>query len=150
MAFASRSLTSAERNYAATEREALACVWSVEKWKTFLWGHRFTLRTDHQALETLLSPQAHGRAGMRIARWAARLMVYQFDVKYIKGTENIVADCLSRLHHSESSDAQSEEDDFVVTAVGFRLSQKPASGTSAVETRCWLPFEIYYTRAGRG
>ena len=119
VAFASRSLTTAERNYAATEREGLACVWAVEKWRTYLWGHHFTLRTDHQALQTLLSPQAHGRAGMRIARWAARLMVYHFDVKYIKGCDNIITDCLSRLHHSELPDGQSEEDDFVVAAVGL-------------------------------
>ena len=71
VAFASRNLTSAKRNYAVTEREGLACVRAVEKSRTFLWGHRFTLRTDLQALETLLSPQVHGRAGMRIARWAA-------------------------------------------------------------------------------
>ena len=120
VAFASRSLSTAERKYGATEREGLACVWAVEKWKTFLWGHPFTLRTDHSALETLLSPQAHGRAGMRIARWAARLMVYQFQVKYIKGEDNIVSDCLSRLHHDDTEDSQPDEDDFVVAAVDLQ------------------------------
>ena len=119
VAFASRSLSSAERNYAVIEREGLACVWAVEKWNTFLWGRQFTLRTDHQALQTLLSPQGHGRAGMRLARWAARLMVYQFDVKYIKGADNTVTDGLSRLHQNESVEVQ-REDDFMVAAVGLQ------------------------------
>ncbi|KAG1940258.1 retrotransposable element [Pimephales promelas] len=71
VAFASRTLTDAEKKYSIVEKEALACVWATEKWRTYVWGHRFTLRTDHQALTTLLSTKGMGRAGMRIARWAA-------------------------------------------------------------------------------
>lgn len=64
--FASRSLTKSEHR---SGRRVLACVWAVEHWKTFLGEHRFTLRTDHQAL-VLLSQKAHGRSSMRSARWA--------------------------------------------------------------------------------
>ncbi len=55
IAFASRTLSTSERKDSAVEKEALACVWAVEKWRTYVWGHRFTLRTDRQALTTLLS-----------------------------------------------------------------------------------------------
>uniref|UniRef100_A0A1A8N061 Gypsy retrotransposon integrase-like protein 1 n=4 Tax=Nothobranchius TaxID=28779 RepID=A0A1A8N061_9TELE len=97
VAFASRTLSTAERKYSVVEKEALACVWAVEKWRTFLWGTRFTLRTDHQALTTLLSTKGLGRAGMRIARWSARLLCFSYDVIYRAGVHNHTADGLSRL-----------------------------------------------------
>ena len=73
VACASRTLNPAERKYSIVEKEALACVWAAEKWRTSLWGTRFTLRTDHRALTTLLATKGLGRAGMRIVRWSARL-----------------------------------------------------------------------------
>ena len=60
VAFASRVLSSTERNYSATEREALACIWGAEKWHFYLYGRKFTLRTDHQALKTLLLAPGKG------------------------------------------------------------------------------------------
>ncbi|XP_023806938.1 uncharacterized protein K02A2.6-like [Oryzias latipes] len=97
VAFASRTLSSTERKYSTVEKEALACVWAVEKWRTYLWGRKFTLRTDHQALTTLLTTKGADRAGMRIARWSARLLSFTYDVVYRAGPLNQTADCLSRL-----------------------------------------------------
>lgn len=70
----------AERKYGTVEKEALACVWDVERWRTYLWGCRFTLLTDHQALTTLLTTNGVGRAGLRVARWSARLMSFDYDL----------------------------------------------------------------------
>ncbi|KAG5269277.1 hypothetical protein AALO_G00200210 [Alosa alosa] len=97
VAFASRTLSAAKRKYSATEKEAFACVWAVERWRTYLWGHRFTLRTDHQGITTLLNTKGMNRAGKRIARWSARLMCFQYDVQYRSGSLNVLADCLSRV-----------------------------------------------------
>ncbi|XP_042071499.1 uncharacterized protein K02A2.6-like [Haplochromis burtoni] len=111
VAFASRTLSPAERKYSTTEKEALACVWAVERWRTYVWGRRFTLRTDHQALTTLLSTKGMNRAGMRIARWSARLMCFQYDVQYRPGVQNVIADCLSRVPLTYSStDIDAEKD----------------------------------------
>lgn len=109
VAFASRSLSDAERKYSIVEKEALACVWAAEKWRTWLWGRRFLLRTDHQALTTLLTTKGNNRAGLRIARWSARLLEFDYDVQYRKGTLNPVADCLSRLPLPETDTAYAEE-----------------------------------------
>lgn len=80
VAFASCTLSAAERKYGTVEKEALACVWAIERWRTYLWGRRFTLRTDHQALTTLLTTNSVGRAGLRVARWSARLMSFDYDL----------------------------------------------------------------------
>ncbi|XP_064653221.1 uncharacterized protein K02A2.6-like [Lineus longissimus] len=94
---ASRTLTDSERKYAVGEREALACVWACEKWHTYLWGRHFTLRTDHQTLTTLLSSKGNGHKPMRIARWNARLLQYNYTVEYEPGRDVCFADALSRL-----------------------------------------------------
>ena len=57
-------------NTQQSRKRPFGCVWAVEKWRTYLWGRRFTLRTDHQALTTLLTTKGADRAGMRIARWS--------------------------------------------------------------------------------
>lgn len=115
VAFASRSLTSAERKYSAGEKEALACLFACEHWHVYLWGRRFLLRTDHQALVTLMSSGGAGRRPLRIARWSARLLYYNFDIVYQKGSDNVVADALSRL--AVTSAAEPELDEEVVSVV---------------------------------
>ncbi|ROL51121.1 Retrovirus-related Pol polyprotein from transposon 17.6 [Anabarilius grahami] len=113
IAFASRTLSTSEWKYSTVEKEALACVWAVEKWRTYVWGHHFTLRTDHQALTTLLSTKGMNRAGMRVACWSARLLCFQYDVQYRPGSKNCVADCLSRLPLSHTDTTVSIEQDLI-------------------------------------
>ena len=96
VAFASRALSPAERGYSASEREALACIWACEHWHYYLYGRKFTLRTDHSALTTLLSGSNKGRKPMRLLRWADRLQQYSYEIVYRSGKENTVPDLLSR------------------------------------------------------
>ncbi|KAL7856478.1 hypothetical protein SRHO_G00153770 [Serrasalmus rhombeus] len=120
VAFASRTLSECERKYSATEKEALACVWATEKWRTYLWGRHFTLQTDHNPLTTLLSTKGLGRAGMRIARWSARLLCFNYTIVYKPGTENVTADCLSRLPLPCMKEEQEQEPEMVaVVSPGF-------------------------------
>ena len=91
--YASRRLSSAEVNYSATDRELLAIVWAVEKWREYLFGCSFIVYTDHRPITYLLTlkdPKG------RMARWIARLQEYSFEVRYRPGIDNDVADCLSR------------------------------------------------------
>ena len=92
--YASRTLTPVERRYSQTEKEALALVWSCERFHQFLYGMDFELVTDHKPLQTIFSPTSKPSA--RIERWVLRLQPFTFRVRYVPGPQNI-ADALSRL-----------------------------------------------------
>lgn len=94
---ASHTLQPRERNYAVNEKEALACVWSCETWAKFLLGRHFTLRTDHAALTTLLGSSTDSRKSSKFQRWFQRLSEFDYTLQYRKGSQNYVADALSRL-----------------------------------------------------
>lgn len=97
IAFASRPLSADESKYSTIEREALGCSWAVDHFKTYLWGKPFKLKTDHKPLISLLSNNGVGRASSRLVRILAKLYEYNFEVIYIPGSQNMRADCLSRL-----------------------------------------------------
>ena len=94
VAYASRTLTSVERRYSQTEKEALAVVWGCERFHLYLYGVEFDLITDHKPLEYLYTPR--GKPHARIERWVLRLQQYQYKIKYMPGKTN-PADVLSRL-----------------------------------------------------
>ena len=96
IAFASRALSPTEQRYSVGEREALACLWACECWHMYLYGRAFTLRTDHQALTTLLATSGTGHKPLRLHRWADRLQQYNFRLHFTPGRDNVVADLLSR------------------------------------------------------
>lgn len=108
----SRTLTKPEMNYSVGEKEALACKYACEKWHVFLWGREFTLRTDHRALSTLLT-KGSNRQSMRIARWAYVLMQYNYKVEYTPGSENKIADALSRLPCSVQTENTVDDTDII-------------------------------------
>lgn len=94
ISYASKSLTDTERRYCHTEKEALALVWSVEKFYIYLYGKEFELLTDCKALVYLFTHRS--RPCARIERWVLRLQSFEYSITYIPGDQN-VADVLSRL-----------------------------------------------------
>lgn len=93
IAFGSRVLTKCERNYSATELEALAVVWSFEKFRFFLYGRKTRVFTDHKALEFLMTAKLRNK---RLTRWALALQEFDFTIEHVPGKTNVIADALSR------------------------------------------------------
>ncbi|CAG9134600.1 unnamed protein product [Plutella xylostella] len=94
IAYMSRSLTGAEKNYSITERETLAVITALEHWRCYLEnGQTFTVYTDHSALKWFLS--LTNPTG-RLARWGVRLSSFNFEMKHRRGVDNVIPDALSR------------------------------------------------------
>jgi hypothetical protein len=93
IAYLSRKLNPAEVNYPVHERELLAIVYALKSWRHYLMGRAFHINTDHHSLQHI--QRTPGLTGRR-ARWSELLQEYEFEIKYIKGSTNIVADALSR------------------------------------------------------
>ena len=129
LSYASKSFTAAERNYSVVEKEALACVWACERFRHYLWGRRFKLRTDHQALCTIFGPKGSNRVGRRVARWEARLLEFSFDVEYVRSQKNVVADGLSRLPVAETW--WPDDDDIQIAAITVPVAVSEAEFENA-------------------
>ena len=96
VSFFSRSLSSAQRNYSAFDRECLAVVEAVNHFRPYVDGSHFKVVTDHHALKWLRQvslPDGHGR----LARWVAMLQDFDMEIEHRKGVDNGNADGLSRV-----------------------------------------------------
>ena len=96
VAFASKALTDVEKRYANIEREMLAVVYGCERFHTYLFGHAFTVHSDHKPLETIHLKHLTA-APPRLQRMLLRLQPYDLVIKYQPGKTMEIADALSRL-----------------------------------------------------
>ena len=98
IAYHSRKLNKAEKNYGITEQECLAVIDSLKHFRYIIFGYQITILTDHTALKEIFkNPNYSGRR----ARWFLTAMDYDMEFKYIPGKHNTVADCLSRYGHEQ-------------------------------------------------
>ena len=105
IAYASRSLHSAERRYSQLDKEALAILFGVSKFHQYLYDRHFVIYSDHKPLMYILDEAKliPAMASARVQRWALTLSAYTYSIKYRKGGDMCNADALSRLPLAECS-----------------------------------------------
>lgn len=137
IAFVSRSLTQAERNYSTIHKEALAIIFSVTKLYQYLIGHKFVLQTDHKPLISIFGENKGIplMAAARIQRWSFLLSGFDYTIRHIKGEHNY-ADALSRMPQPADSDLGLQSADFTyINFVDFENALHLNFKTIAIETR---------------
>ncbi|GFT34700.1 retrovirus-related Pol polyprotein from transposon opus [Trichonephila clavipes] len=93
IAFASRTLNKAERNYTVTERECLAVIWALNKFRTYFGTLPVKVITDHAVLTKLTNGK---NLSSRMIRWTLKLSEFNIEWEYRRGVQNVVEDVLSR------------------------------------------------------
>lgn len=116
IAFMSKKLNSAQRNYSVTERECLAAVEAIKKFRCYLELQDFEVVTDHSSLVWLMKqPDLTGR----LARWVFKLQPYNFSISHRKGKDHVVPDALSRIYTNEISSLEESEPEIDLNSPCF-------------------------------
>ncbi|KAK7095401.1 hypothetical protein V1264_006813 [Littorina saxatilis] len=130
VAFASRTMNSAEQNYSQVEnatqlnsnllihmeKEALAVIFGVKKFHQYLYGQKFEIHTDHKPLLGLFCEhkQIPAMAAARIQRWALTLVAYEYTMKFKEGKRHSNADGLSRLPREVTVSVKPEQGETIL------------------------------------
>ena len=125
VAYASRALSSAERNYAQIEKELLASTYGCERFHQYVYGQAFEVETDHKPLVSIMSKRLND-CPMRIQRMLIRLQRYDFKMIYTPGKYMFAADALSRaVDKSERADDRTNAD--IEAYVNMIITSLPVS-----------------------
>jgi hypothetical protein len=108
IAFLSKKMLDAETRYPVHEQELLAIIHSLGTWRHYLHGSKFKIvvKTDHKSLQHLKTQPV---LSSRQSRWLDTIAEFNFDIEYIEGKTNVVADGLSRRHDLQSVVQNSSE-----------------------------------------
>jgi len=132
--FYSRQLSPPERRYTTTERELLAIVFGVSKCRTYIFGRRCSVVTDHSALRFLLRNDLSGR----LSRWALAIASFDLDIYHRPGADNANADALSRLPAPSALRHEVTVVDDSLASLGIPALVAIAMCNSTVETQLVL------------
>ena len=129
IAFASRYLNDAEKDYSIGERELLAVVWRLEKVRFYIYGKVVHLYTDHQALAPLIKRnQAYRRYSARLTRWVDRLAHFDISIKHTAGKSLVLTDYLSSHPTEEATTEETHDQEYVINILSELFKAKPNYG----------------------
>ncbi|GAA0142505.1 hypothetical protein LIER_35580 [Lithospermum erythrorhizon] len=94
IAFISKAWGQNQLGLSVYEKELMAVILAITKWKHYLMNSKFVIKTDHQSLKHLLE--------QKVTTYLQQKEVARLFIQYKRGKENMVADALSRIHHEES------------------------------------------------
>lgn len=120
--FASRNLTPTESRYSQIEREFLGIVFGLKRFSKLLFGINFELQTDHMPIVQLFHKPIDALSN-RLQRWLLTIQHFSFTISHIKGTNNVLADCLSR----NSIDSEPSEEEVAEHSLCFIMTSHPVN-----------------------
>lgn len=130
ISFSSRSFNKYERNKPIIELELLAIFYAIMHFKPYIYGTNFLVRTDHKPLVYLFSLK---NPSQRLLRIRLELEEYKFDIEYIKGSQNVVADALSRMSFDEIRDCNQNAAQVCVTTRSMNKKQSSENETKKIK-----------------
>lgn len=146
VAYMSKKMLPAEKNYPVHEQELLAIVCALREWRHYLHsGIKFTIITDHKSLRYI---NTQPNLSARQARWSELLAEFDYDIVYKEGKDNVVADALSRrsdhkistsVNHISEVSASTEDGDFMQAV---REAYKHDSVCKKLLQGCNPPYEV--------
>jgi hypothetical protein len=104
--YSSKTLNGAQLNYATTEKELLAVVFTFGKYRSYIVNSKVIVYTDHAAIKYLLAKK---EAKPRLIHWILLLQEFDVEIRDKKGVENVVADHLSRMNHGQDDKVPIED-----------------------------------------
>ena len=104
VAYASRALTQTEQRYAQIEKEALAIVFSLERFHQYTFGRHIIIQSDHKPLESIVKKPLHS-APRRLQGMMMRMLHYDVEIRWVKGKDMHIADLLSRAYLPDTTEA---------------------------------------------
>lgn len=129
VSYASKSFTKGQRNKAVIEQELLAIHFGIKQFRPYVYGTKFTVRSDHKPLQYLFSMKD---PTSKLARIRLDLTDYDFFIEHVKGRDNVAADALSRIDFADI--VKMHDTNIQILAMTTRSSTKTTVVTNFIKS----------------